>query len=206
MGGSAWATRYWGGGALLFAVLALWRLLLGAGVSVYRPEVADGMVVEVHRLKVNEPKARVLSGDVTVEVPRFGPGEERVGTTRLEVLNGHLGAQRALGDAYRAGQALDGPQGPSATWVPVLYAPTAPRLGGVVDAPGHIERYLGVRLPVRVLPAAGRHPDRPWGRSGPGVLRGALPRPDPAGRTRRPDPARRRGTSCASPWTTVPSC
>lgn len=39
MGRSAWATRCWGGGRAADRVLALWTLLLHAGVSVYRPDV-----------------------------------------------------------------------------------------------------------------------------------------------------------------------
>ncbi|MEU9034011.1 hypothetical protein AB0D45_03750 [Streptomyces sp. NPDC048352] len=218
MGRNTWMTRYFGGGALLCAVLAVWRLLLGAGMSVYRPdvvalgavalaltagwvwsgsrpvraasrrqvepvpapptrlpwdrfsrfvilqwllgllvllpavsvvtelatrpdgddlrriaaiqkagaEVAEGSVVATHRLVKDDPKYPMYSGDVTVEVPLRTRDGAVAGKRRVEVVNGHFGRQ-----AY----------GVSGQTHQVLYAPTAPELGGVVDYSGNLGRY-----------------------------------------------------------------
>lgn len=219
--------RSLGGGALLFAVLALWTLLFNFGVSVYRPDVAvlgavalalaagwvwsaarpipvapprqvepvpappaklpwkrpfrdflplllavvvvlpavavftelitrpdagdlkriaaiqkagaavtRGTIVELHRVKSGKNKEVADTADVTVEVPAPGPGPAggSAGTTRLEVVSGHIS------DRF-AGRFVGEP-------VLVLHAPTAPALGGVVDEPGHVERYVEAASPL----------------------------------------------------------
>ncbi|MFJ8012862.1 hypothetical protein [Streptomyces sp. NPDC096339] len=92
-------------------------------------EVAWGTVVKVEQVKKKAYKEMPATADVTVEVPVPVPGlgGGSSDTTRLEVANGHI--QTVTG----------GLKGAS---VLVLYAPTAPALGGVVDGPGNVERYL----------------------------------------------------------------
>ncbi|MFJ9338597.1 hypothetical protein ACIRP0_04805 [Streptomyces sp. NPDC101733] len=218
-------TRSLGGGALLFAVLALWTLLFHVGISVYRPDVAvlgavalalaagwvwsasrpipvtsprqvepapappaklpwkrpfrdflplllavlvvlpalavltelitrpdgddlkriaaiqkagaevtRGTIVEVHRVKSGKNKEVADTVDVTVEVPAHGAGGGRTDTRRLEVVSGHI--------SDRFGGRFEGES------VLVLHAPTAPALGGVVDDPGHIRRYVEAASPL----------------------------------------------------------
>ncbi|MFF4389441.1 hypothetical protein ACFY0G_22040 [Streptomyces sp. NPDC001552] len=216
-------TRYSGGGALLFVGLAVWRLLIGAGMSVYRPdvialgavavvlgagwvwsgsrpvpielprevepvpappawipwrrfslvtpclvgvavvlpavavvtdlatrpdgadlkriaaiqqagaEVAEGRIVLVHRLEKEDPKVPYYSGDVTVEIPGRGP---------VEVRNGHFKRRYDLDQVHELGRTMDEITGPPGKPVPVLYAPTRPELGGVVDVNNGIDRYV----------------------------------------------------------------
>ncbi|WP_407841277.1 hypothetical protein ACE1OC_40520 [Streptomyces sp. DSM 116496] len=226
MGRNTWLTRTSGGGALLSAVLAVWTLLLRAGMSVYRPDVAvlgavalvlgavwvwsgsrpvpvaaprqadpappparlpvepqwirritpwllgvavvlpalsvatelairpdgddlrriaaiqragaetaEGKVVDVHRLTRDDPKVAMFSGDVTVEVPVLAPDGQRV-TGRVEVRNGHFGME---GGASRRS---------SPRPMIVLYAPSAPELGGVVDYSGQVGRYAATDSPL----------------------------------------------------------
>ncbi|MFD7257986.1 hypothetical protein [Streptomyces sp. NPDC059874] len=102
--------------------------------------VAEGSIVAVHRLQKEDPEFPKYSGDVTVEVP-VRTRDGGVGTGRVEVVNGHLGHQR---DA------------PSFKPVEVLYAPTAPELGGVVDAGNDVGRYARADSPLAFsLPAFG---------------------------------------------------
>ncbi|MGW0390467.1 hypothetical protein ACWDYJ_06115 [Streptomyces sp. NPDC003042] len=229
-------TRFLGGGALLFAVLALWTLLFHAGMSVYRPDVAvlgavalalaagwvwsgsrpipvtpprqvepvpappaklpwkrpfrdflplllavvvvlpalavatelatrpdgndlkriaaiqkagaevtRGTIAGVHRVNRQETKIAVATGDATVEVPLHAPGGGSTGTRRLEVVNGHFEVRFAVGRTLTPGEALRGLPGEPAL---VLHAPSAPELGGVVDASSHIERYLESDSPL----------------------------------------------------------
>ncbi|MCX5380796.1 hypothetical protein [Streptomyces sp. NBC_00091] len=239
MGRNAWVTRSLGGGALLFAVLALWTLLFHAGMSVYRPDVAvlgavalalaagwvwsaarpipvtpprtvepapappaklpwrrpfrdyltlllivvaglpalavvtelmsrpdgddlkriaaiqkagaemtRGTIVGVHRVTSGKSKYMVATADLTVEVPLHGPKGGgtggSTGTTRLKVAGGHVDVRFPVGSTMEPDEARSGLPGQS---VPVLYAPTAPELGGVVDTPNHIERYLEADSP-----------------------------------------------------------
>lgn len=233
MGRNAWTARYSGGAALLCAVLALWWTVLGAGVSVYRPEaialaaaalllaagwvwsasgpvqiapprevepvpapparlpwrrssrflpwlfcvvvvlpavaviadlatrtegehlrriaaiqkagaeVAQGKIVAVRRLTAADSRTPLMSGDVTVSVPLRSRGGGIIGNGRVEVVDGYLGRQDALSLSQRTGAAFDGPNGPSSKPVPVLYAPTAPELGGFVDTrDNNLDRYV----------------------------------------------------------------
>ncbi|MEU9415910.1 hypothetical protein [Streptomyces sp. NPDC048272] len=95
-------------------------------------EVAEGSIVAVHRLQKEDLKFPVYSGDVTVEVPVHARGDG-VEAGRVEVVNGYLGHQR---------------NAPSFKPVEVLYAPTAPELGGVVDVGNDIARYAKADSPL----------------------------------------------------------
>ncbi|MFG2296018.1 hypothetical protein [Streptomyces sp. NPDC048603] len=223
-------TRSLGGGALLFAVSALWTLLFGSAVSVYRPDVAvlgavalalaagwvwsgsrpipvtpprqvepvpappaklpwrrplrdflplllavvvvlpatavvtelvsrpdgvdfqriaaiqkagaevtRGTIADVHRVDGRPTKEKVTKGDATVEVPLYAPGGRATDTRRLEVVNGHFEYPYGIGRTLDPDEALRDLPGASAL---VLHAPTAPELGGVVDASGRVERYV----------------------------------------------------------------
>ncbi|MCX5404633.1 hypothetical protein OHA37_12155 [Streptomyces sp. NBC_00335] len=104
-------------------------------------EVAQGRIVEVHRLEALDSRIPVVDGDVTVEVPLRSPGGGIVGKGRVEVVDGFLGRQADLVAAERFGRPLGDP-GASAAAVPVLYAPTAPELGGYVNKRDDLGRYL----------------------------------------------------------------
>lgn len=109
-------------------------------------ETAEGTVVATHRLTRDDPKVAMFSGDVTVEVPVLAPDGRRV-TGRVEVRNGHFNEMRATGRSS-----------PRPTIV--LYAPSAPGLGGVIDYSGQVGRYaktgspFGFSLPPYLTVAA----------------------------------------------------
>ncbi|MCY0929199.1 hypothetical protein OTB20_23970 [Streptomyces sp. H27-H1] len=222
MGRNAWSARLWAGGALLCAGLASWRLLLSAGMSVYRTdviviggvalvlgagwvwsgsrplrlapprqiepvpppparlprrrlrllmpwllgvavilpalavvtelalrpdgadlkriaaiqkagaEVAEGRIVFARRLAKEDPKVPYYSGDVTVEL---------AGKGSVEVVNGHFGRRWDLDQVHEMGRTMREVTGPPGKPVQVLYAPTRPDLGGVVDTKVHLDRY-----------------------------------------------------------------
>lgn len=281
MGRNTWTTRFLGGGALLFAVMAMWTLLFHAGMSVYRPDVAvlgalalalaagwvwsasrpipvapprqvepapappaklpwkrpfrdyltlllmvvaclpavavaaelmarpdgDGLrriaaiqkagaevtrgtIVEAHRVKTNNSKYMVATADVAVEVPVHDAKGGSPGTRRLEVADGHIAVHFAVGASLERAEALSGLPGES---VPVLHAPTAPELGGVIDTPNHIERYLEKDSPLAFsLPPVGTQIALGLGvvlAFFAGLLFVRIPAVDPALRTLREDAA-----------------
>ncbi|MEU9029024.1 hypothetical protein AB0D46_16180 [Streptomyces sp. NPDC048383] len=97
-------------------------------------EVTRGTIVEVHRVKSGKNKEVADTADVTVEVPVHAPGGGSTDTRRLEVVSGHISDR--FGGRFAGESVL------------VLHAPTAPALGGVVDDPGHIERYVEAASPL----------------------------------------------------------
>ncbi|MBT2468450.1 hypothetical protein J7E97_11315 [Streptomyces sp. ISL-66] len=111
--------------------------------------VAKGRVVDVQSLVRNGNLW--YDGDVTVELPVRTGGASH-GT--VEVLNAHFGQkQKDLGYSYELGN-LDKALAATAP-VPVLYAPTAPELGGVIDINGNVGRYAAADSPYAFSSAPG---------------------------------------------------
>ncbi|MFE9479998.1 hypothetical protein ACFYNM_15510 [Streptomyces spororaveus] len=97
-------------------------------------ETAEGTVVSVGRRTWDDPKVAMFSADVTVEVPVLALDGRRV-TGRVAVRNGHFGME--------GGSRCSSPR-PTV----VLYAPSAPELGGVVDYSGQVGWYAETDSPV----------------------------------------------------------
>ncbi|MFJ5551918.1 hypothetical protein [Streptomyces sp. NPDC093225] len=108
--------------------------------------LVDGRITAVDRLVKNPSKW--YDGDLEVEVPvRTGAGAAAAGGTTLQVRNAHLGQNhRDLGLWHELG-ILDAGRLAGVPQVPVLYAPTAPELGGVVDVNGGLGRYAAAAPP-----------------------------------------------------------